>query len=129
MTDEDRPLVLINNEGSTWKGPGESIPFDVVTIQPPLNYQIDLPWSNWNCNVCKTVNLSIIPGEVAASLMPKNSYIIEIRRSYESELATPIYAREINSITKPINVSLCKGSYKIAFRSLDGKIIRAEEKI
>lgn len=129
MTDGDQPLVLTNEHGSTWKGPGDSIPFDIVTIQPPLNYNLDLPWSSWKCNTCKSVDLSIIPGEVTANLVPKNIYIIEIRRSYESELATPIYAREIDSIIKPINVSLCKGSYKITFRSLDGSIIRTDIEI
>ncbi|MGB3795396.1 MAG: hypothetical protein WA957_03735 [Alteraurantiacibacter sp.] len=129
IVDLAKPSVLVDNTNRSWQGPGDTIPFDVLTIQPPLDYDKDVPWNNWDCFSCSTDEISFIPLEVVPEIKARTNYILEIRRAYESELATPVYVREVVDITQPITITNCIGDYKVRFRTIDGNEYIAEVRI
>ncbi|MEL7427067.1 MAG: hypothetical protein AAFN81_29005 [Bacteroidota bacterium] len=123
-----KPLVLIDENNKPWPGPGDSLPFDIVTVQPRINYDYNdnsLPWDSWNCSSCESKKVEIDLFNLNSEISSDEIYLFEVRRAYESELATPLYGKEI-SINNPIlNLNLCIGSYKVKFIDRDGNEYKA----
>jgi len=117
----DRPSVLVNASGEPWRGPGDSLPVDIVTVQPPLTYDRGAPWDSWDCWSCATSNISFVPLEVIPSLSQDGDYVVEVRRAYESDLATPVFVREITDVRQAIQLTSCRG--ETVAKSVSGTII------
>ncbi len=86
LDSSDRPTVLVNERGDTWRGPGDTLPVDILTIQPPLVYGSTTPWDSWGCWSCDTTELSFVPLSIFPDLQQGVPYMVEIRRAYESEV-------------------------------------------
>ena len=116
----DKPFVLIDERGEPWRGPGDSLPIDILTVQPPLTYDRMASWNSWGCWSCETTDISFAPIELNPKLNEGTPYILEVRRAYESDLATPVFSREVSDITEAVQLVSCKGAYTIKFRSAEG---------
>ena len=132
MNGSTKPLVLVNQDNEAWQGPGDSLPFDIVTIQPRMNYDFSsnrLPWDAWNCSACDTRQTKIDLFALNVNVDSTQSYLIELRRDYESPLATPVYAKEVSKENGVLDLNLCVGPYKVTYIDREGKRYEAKVSI
>ena len=116
------PQVLLNEAGDLWRGPHGDMPFDIVTVTPPLgSTDRRRGWENWNCDGRKyaTLNLAEALGNPWSDLTFPT--IVEVRGEFDSSIATPVYATELTDQSDHRSVRIWKGRYRLSFRDQDNR--------
>ncbi|WP_157974587.1 hypothetical protein [Lewinella sp. IMCC34183] len=117
----DTPKVLVDSSGHSWKGPGGSLPFDIVTVEPPLNSRTGRGgWQDWSCDGRAYIDLDL--GTLLAEQQPAPAYpvIVELRGRSESQIATPIYAAEIERAGTAPTIRLWNEPYRMVVKDRFG---------
>ncbi|NJC25563.1 ChaN family lipoprotein [Neolewinella antarctica] len=113
----DLPMVLVDDEGAFYRGPNDDMPFDIITVQAPLDTRDGYgAWQNWACGSCTygSVNLK----EIIAQRQVTYPMMVELRRYYEHEMATPVYAVELRDANFDFPAAdVCTGRYQVTLRS------------
>ncbi len=116
------PQVLVNEKGKLWDGPKGSFPFDIVTVQMPLGGKDGFEtWQDWGKETGDYTELNVNTPEAFSDEGLSYPLIVEVRGSHESELATPIYSREMDSPGYNGRVQLRPGWYRVNYRDQRGK--------
>ena len=121
MRPGDLPQVLVDSAGLTWKGPHGNLPYDIVTVTPPLNSREGRGgWQDWHCDQRAYTDLNL--AALLAEQKPTLSYpvIVELRGRYESRIATPIYAAEIFAPSDAPTLSVWDEAYRMRIRDASG---------
>ena len=118
------PKVLVDDNGTTWHGPNGDMPFDIITVEPPLESRNGSGgWYSWACDGEKyrTIDIPQILSGVVGIEYP---VIVELRRLYDSEIATPIYATELAENIRLPNVQVWDYNYRLDVKDSNGKKMR-----
>ncbi|PPK88462.1 hypothetical protein CLV84_1429 [Neolewinella xylanilytica] len=116
------PQVLVNAAGELWRGPHGDMPFDIVTVTPPLgSTDRRRGWEGWSCDGRAYANVDL--RESLGAEWNKLSFpaIVEVRGEFDSPVATPIYASELMTSDDDRSVRLWKGRYRILLRDASGR--------
>ncbi|WP_157976103.1 hypothetical protein [Lewinella sp. IMCC34191] len=116
------PLVLIDDEGNLWRGPNGDMPFDIVTVTPPLGSTDQRRgWDGWRCDGRAYGTLSLhetLGGKVDELTFPA---IVELRGEFDSAIATPVLATELMDREDERVLRLWKGRYRLRLRDSHGE--------
>ncbi len=127
LTPGGPPQVLVNATGELWRGPHGDMPFDVVTVTPPLgSTDQHRGWAGWSCDgrTYATVGLQRTVGQDWNSLsFPVR---VEVRGLHDSPIATPLYASELRSGGEDRNIRLWAGAYRLDVGDRQGHWIKRE---
>ena len=118
------PLVL-RKDGHLWRGPDEPLPFDVVTLTPPLSStNARRGWAGWDCDGRAYGSLPV--GELVSGLPASFRFplLLEVRGRYDSSIATPVYAVQLEAGSVPESTPLWRGEYAVTVRNRSGEAIR-----
>ena len=114
------PQVLVDGAGEAWRGPHGDMPFDIVTVTPPLgSTDRRRGWKEWSCDGREYGTLSL--KEALGKRYDEITFpaIVELRGEWDSEIATPVYATELMDRNDERVLRLWKGRYRLRLR--DGK--------
>ena len=95
LSELDFPQCLIDAKGQNYEGQSLELPFDIVTLTPPIAYnENDLPhWLQWY-----TLNGEYQMRDLSSYLKDALTYpiLVSIREYHASELATPIHCYQLD---------------------------------
>jgi len=121
-TGKEMPQVLVNDAGKLWSGPQENLPFDIVTVQMPLGEKNGyVSWQNWGMDDGGYTEIDVNTPEIFSAEGLTYPLIVAVRGSGESELATPVYGRQMNGPRYDGRVKLRRGWYRFVYRDQKGK--------
>ncbi len=130
LTPGGPPQVLVNASGELWRGPGGDMPFDVVTVTPPLgSTDGHRGWADWSCDgrAYATVELREVMGREWESL--DFPVLVAVRGLHDSPIATPLYASELQHSGEDRDIRLWAGAYRLEVRDRGGRQIAREVRL
>ncbi|MEL6140316.1 MAG: hypothetical protein AAFU67_01720, partial [Bacteroidota bacterium] len=101
------PVVPVNGKGECWRGPSAGAPFDILVMQPPIQYRNGLP--SWLMNE-KHSYFAVSP-----TLFEHLQYpvLLAVWGQNESELATPVFCMELSTPQELKQIPLLPGQYRL----------------